>query len=147
VGPRGEDSKTIFEHGFLKHQFISGDGSFLYFVRASGVPPFLLVTVHPGTRFEYFAGGGGGRGSALVYIHSGLAGSNEARGTWRQKHTFLKLGPAGTTSSKKEYGLRFRWARSYDEMREVLYKEGLFDIRVLPGMVVPTDLTARFDLH
>ena len=29
VGPRGEDPKEIFEHGFLKHQFISGNGSFL----------------------------------------------------------------------------------------------------------------------
>jgi hypothetical protein len=34
-GPRGENPSQIFEHGFLKHQFISGDGSFLYFVRAS----------------------------------------------------------------------------------------------------------------
>jgi hypothetical protein len=44
AGPRGEQPKDIFEHGFLRHQFISGDGSFLYFIRASGVPPFLLVT-------------------------------------------------------------------------------------------------------
>jgi len=53
VGPRGEEPKAIFERGFLRHQFISGNGSFLYFVRASGVPPFLIVTVHPGTAFEY----------------------------------------------------------------------------------------------
>src|SRR5258708_30458992 len=32
TGPRGENAKEIFEHGFLRHQFISGDGSFLYFV-------------------------------------------------------------------------------------------------------------------
>jgi hypothetical protein len=35
ASPRGEDPKQIFEHGFLKHQFVSGNGSFLYFVRAS----------------------------------------------------------------------------------------------------------------
>src|SRR6266446_10780163 len=66
AGPRGEQPRDIFERGFIKHQFISGNGSFLYFVRASGAPPFLLVTVRPGTRLEYFAEGGGGRGSALV---------------------------------------------------------------------------------
>jgi hypothetical protein len=91
VGPRGEEPKEIFEHGFLKHQFISGNGSFLYFVRASGVPPFLMVTVKPGTKLEYFASGFG-RGGAQVFVHSGLSGGNEKRGTWRQPNTFLKLG-------------------------------------------------------
>ena len=36
VGPQGENPKQIFEHGFMPHQFISGNGSFIYFVRASG---------------------------------------------------------------------------------------------------------------
>jgi hypothetical protein len=146
AGPRGERPKDIFERGFVRHQFISGDGSFLYFVRASGIPPFLIVTVKPGTRLEYFAGGVG-RGGGLVFVHSGLSGDKETRGTWRQEHTFLKLGPAGSSNSKARYGFRFRWADSYDEMRSILYQEGLFDIRAVPGMVIPTDLTARFALH
>ncbi len=32
-------------------------------------------------------------------------------------------------------------------MRQLLYDEGLLDIRVVPGMAVPTDLTAQFSLH
>jgi hypothetical protein len=146
VGPRGEDPKQIFERGFLKHQFISGNGSFLYFVRASGVPPFLLVTVQPGTRLEYFSGGFG-RGSALVFIHSGLTGGKETRATWRQAHTFLKLGPVGASVGHAHYGFRFHWAQSYDDLRESLYQAGLFDIRCVPGMTMPVDLTARFALH
>jgi hypothetical protein len=146
VGPRGEQPKDIFEHGFLRHQFISGDGSFLYYVRASGVPPFLLITVRPGAHLEYFTGGAG-RGSGPVFIHSGLSGGKETRGTWRQEHTFLKLSPNGNAESKVRYGFRFQWANSYDEMRALLFREGLFDIRAVPGMVVPTDLTARFALH
>lgn len=144
VGPRGEEPKEIFERGFLKHQFISGNGSFLYFVRASGAPPFLLVTVKPGTKLEYFAGGFG-RGGAQVFIHSGLSGGNEKRGTWRQPHTFLKLGVAG----RKEisYGFRFHWARSYGDLRDILFNEGLFDIRALPGMTIPQDLTAKVSLR
>jgi hypothetical protein len=144
VGPRGEEPKEIFEHGFLKHQFISGNGSFLYFVRASGTPPFLIVTVKPGTKLEYFAGGFG-RGGAQVFVHSGLSGANEKRGTWRQPHTSLKLGAAERKSVN--YGFRFHWAKSYDEMREILFNEGLFDIRAVPGMTVPEDLTAKFSLH
>lgn len=144
VGPRGEEPKEIFEHGFLKHQFISGSGSFLYFVRASGTPPFLIVTVKPGTKLEYFAGGFG-RGGAQVFVHSGLSGANEKRGTWRQPHTFLKLG--GDGGKQVSYGFRFHWAKSYDEMREILFNEGLFDIRAVPGMTIPEDLTAKFSLR
>jgi hypothetical protein len=144
VGPRGEEPKEIFEHGFLKHQFISGNGSFLYFVRVSGVPPFLIVTVKPGTKLEYFAGGFG-RGGAQVFVHSGLSGGNEKRGTWRQPHSLLKLGVG--ERKQVSYGFRFHWAKSYDEMREILFNEGLFDIRAVPGMAVPEDLTAKFSLH
>jgi hypothetical protein len=145
-GPRGEDPKRIFERGFLRHQFISGNGSFLYFVRASGTPPYLMVTVHPGTKLEYFSAGAS-RGAAQVFVHSGFSGAREQRGTWRQKHTSLELGPAGSPQSKVHYGFRFRWANSYAEMREILYQEGLFDIRCVPGMTVPQDLTAEFALH
>jgi Family of unknown function (DUF5695) len=151
-GPRGEEPKDIFERGFLRHQFISGNGSFIYFVRASGAAPFLIVTVLPGTKLEYSGaggapGGGGDRGAAQVFVHSGLSGGDEKRGTWRQDHTFLKLGPAGAPNSRVNYAFRFQWASSYDEMRAILFEEGLFDITAVPGMVIPYDLVARFALH
>ncbi|HWR36810.1 MAG TPA: DUF5695 domain-containing protein [Clostridia bacterium] len=142
--PSGEEPKEIFERGFLGHQFISGDGSFLYFVRASGAPPFLIVTPHPGTRLEYFDTA---QRRTRYYIHSGLSGGNEQRGTWRQAHTFLELRPSGAKNSTAHYGFRFRWAKSYDELREILYDEGLFDIRAMPGMSIPEDLSARISLH
>jgi hypothetical protein len=149
AGPFGEEPKQIFEHGFLKHQFISGHGSFLYFVRASGAPPFLMVTAHPGTKLEYFtsAGPGGGRGAAQVFVHSSRSGGMETRGTWRQKHTSLVLGPAGASNSKAHYGFRFRWADSYDQLRQILFDEGLFDVRCVPGMTIPVDLTVKVALH
>jgi hypothetical protein len=146
VGPSGENPIQIFERGFLRHQFIEGNGSFFYFVRASGAPPFLLVTVRPGTKLEYF-GGGGGRSTTQVYIHSAATGGSETRGTWRQKHTALDLAPAGRPGSRATYGFRLQWAASYEEMREMVYQVGLFDIRVVPGMTLPENLTARFSLH
>jgi len=144
--PSGENPEVIFEKSFTKHHFISGNGSFIYFVKPNGEPPYLLVTVHPGTKFEYYAAAEG-RTGYRAFIHSALTGGNETRATWRQEHTSLKLGPAGAAESKMGYGVRFQWAKSYDEMREILFKEGLFDIRVVPGMTVPEDLSAQFSLH
>jgi hypothetical protein len=145
AGPFGEDPARIFERGFLRHQFVSGAGSFVYFVRASGAPPFLLVTVHPGTKLEYAAGGG--YGGAQVFVHSGRSGPAEIRGTWRQAHTLLDLAPAGQSGSRTTYGFRMQWAASYDELRSLLYEDGLFDVRVVPGMTLPEDLGARLSLH
>src|SRR5262245_44157429 len=142
AGPTGENPQQIFERGFLRHKFISGSGSFFFYTRASGAPPFLLVTVLPGTKLEYF-GAAAGRGGEALYIHSARSGAAEKRGTWRQAHTALDLAPG----NRKPYGFRMQWANSYDELRSLLYADGLFDVRVLPGMTVPENLTARFSLH
>ncbi|HEU4391611.1 MAG TPA: DUF5695 domain-containing protein [Blastocatellia bacterium] len=143
--PAGDNPDQIFEKSFTKHHFISGHGSFLYFTRPNGEPPYLVITVHPGTKLEYYTTEG--RGSYRAYIHSAVTGKQETRGTWRQEHTSLNLGAAGSESNKATYGFKFRWAKSYDEIRQILYDEGLFDIRVVPGMTVPEDLSAKFSLH
>ncbi len=145
VGPSGSTPAQIFERGFLSHQFISGHGSFVYFVRASGAPPFLLLTVRPGTPLEYFTAGG--RGGGQWFVHSLRTGGGETRGTWRQPHTALELAASGRPGSSAHYGFRLQWAQSYDELRDLLVRDGLFDVRVVPGMTVPTDLTARFSLR
>jgi hypothetical protein len=141
-GPTGNTPADIFERGFLRHQFVSGAGSFFFYVRASGAPPFLLVTVKPGTKLEYTAGGGG-RGGGQTFVHSFKIANAETRGTWRQPNTSLSLKPG----AKASYGFRMQWASSYDELRNLLYEEGLFDVRVAPGMTIPDNLTARFSLH
>ncbi len=143
-GPSGPTPDHIFERGFLKHQFVSGHGSFMYFVRASGAPPFLLVTTLPGTSLEYTAtSGSGAQPGPQVYVHSARSGAAETRGTWRQAHTQRNL----RQGDRAQYGFRFQWASSYDELRELLYQSGHFDVRVAPGMTVPTDLTARIALR
>lgn len=135
-GASGATPADIFERGFLQHKFVSGAGSFFFYTRASGAPPFLLVTVKPGTSLEYFAGN-------QLYIHSEKAAAEETRGTWRQPNTGLDL----RGGSRVSYGLRMQWAESYDEMRQMLVDAGLFDVRVVPGMTVPADLSARVALH
>src|SRR5262249_8071016 len=123
--PAGEDAKVVFEQGFTKHQFIEGDGSFIYFVRASGVGAYLGLTANPGTQLEYTgtAGGGGGRGGAAggggggfaAYIHSAQTASG-GEGTWRQPNTSLKLAAGG----KKTYGFRVEWAKTYQGIRDAI---------------------------
>jgi hypothetical protein len=58
--PSGENPEAIFEKSFTKHHFISGNGSFIYFTKPSGDPPYLMITVHPGTKLEYYASTGRG---------------------------------------------------------------------------------------
>jgi len=140
---RSENPDTIFERSFTKHHFISGNGSFLYFTRPSGEPPFLMILAGEGTGLEYFDGG---RGGYKVYMHSAVAGNSVSSGTWRQPHTSVIL---GGSSGRETLNCRFRiaWADSWDMMRQLLYDGRLFDIRVVPGMTIPTDLTAQFSLH
>lgn len=62
-------------------------------------------------------------------------------------NTTLKLNPNGTNGDMAEYGFRIEWANSYNEMRDILYKNHLFDTRIVPGMTIPQDLTAKFALR
>ena len=142
--PQGWEPSFIFERCFTKHHYIAGNGSFVYFTRPSGEPPFLMVMTKAGTKLEYFDVIGN---TYSVFIHSGLTGNSLDKGNWRQEHTFKELGPAGTPHSRLKYGFHIEWADSWDEMREILYRNGLFDVRVVPGMTVPEDLTATFSLH
>ena len=141
--PGGEDPNYIFQQCFTKHYHIAGNGSFIYFTRPSGEPPFLMVMTKPGTKLEYFESSP----FFTAFIHSGLSAGREKRGTWRMPNTMLILAAAGEQGSSAEYGFRFEWANSYDEMRETLYNNGLFDTRVVPGMTVPQGLKSKFSLH
>ena len=141
--PGGGNPEAIFEKSFTMHQFISGSGSFIYFARPSGEGPFLMVLPKKGTKLEYFDDAG----EYKVFIHSAVSGPAVKSGTWRQQHTSLDMGPAGGENSRVSYGFKLRWAKSWDEMRQMLYDEGLFDIRVVPGMTIPSDLKALFSLH
>ena len=130
----------------LKHSLISGDGSFLFWMRRNSVGPYLTMTPRAGTHLEYWESQGGFR----AFIHSAAAGAaaTAEHGTkWRQPHTSATLAARGRRDSTKSYGFRLHWADNYDGVRKVLYDEGLVDVHVVPGMTVPSDLSARFALR
>ncbi len=119
------------------HRLIAGHGSFVYWVRADGSGDRLVMTPLAGTALEYMDR------DRIAFIHSAFSGAGEQRGTWRKEHTSVTLGPEETVS----YGFRFQRAQDYSGVRDTLYEQGLFDIHIVPGMVVPTDLQATFSLR
>ena len=145
------DNLANYTQVVARHNFISGHGSFLFWQRPNGVGPFLVMTPLPRTKLEYYEEidphPSTTRVPYRVYIHSAVSGGGESRGTWRQPHTSVTLNPQGTPGDRIDYGFRLQWAEDYDGVRDALYREGLFDVQVVPGMTVPSDLTATFSLR
>jgi hypothetical protein len=142
------DKTETYTKRLIPHTLIAGNGSFLFWMRTNTEGPYLVMTPSSGSGLEYFEPQGFGRGVAY-YLHSTAAGE-ELRakgGTWRLPHTNLLLKSSGQSGDSATCQFRFRWAQDYAAVRNVLYDEGVFDINVVPGMTVPTDLTAMFSLH
>ncbi len=139
--PSGENPEHIFEQCFTKHHYISGNGSFVFFTKPSGEGPFLMVLPKKGTSLEYFDNS---NRRYTAYICSLVSGNKVESGSWRQEHTSVTV---PKNSEGLSFGFKFKWADSWDDMRNTLFEEGLFDIRIIPGMTLPSDLAARFSLH
>jgi hypothetical protein len=142
------DRDTTYHRRVIRHSLIAGHGSFLFWMRCDAKGPYLLLTPSPETQLEYFDHGTGLNGPGdnyTVYLHS--AGQKEVltehSTRWRQTNSSLRLAPVGQTGSSASYAFRFHWARDYDDVRRILAQENLFDIRVAPGMTLPSDLSAR----
>lgn len=133
----------------MKHNFISGYDSFVFWMRPDSKPPYLLMTPDDNTHLEFWDVADGYE----AYILSYVAGTNAAAQyrpsvitggqNWRQPNTSLSLSPG----SSQSYGLKFEWANGYDGIRQALVNDGKIDVHVVPGMTVPTNLFAEFALQ
>ena len=145
------DNLANYTQVVARHSFISGHGSFLFWQRPNGVGPYLVMTPLPGTKLEYYEEIDPHPSTTSVpyrvYIHSALTGGKETGGTWRQPHTSVTLSPQGSEGDRVAYGFCLQWADDYDSVRDVLYRENLFDVNVVPGMTVPIDLGATFSIR
>ena len=147
AGARGD----IYTRKLLRHSFVAGHGSWIYWQRSNGEGPYLVMTPMGDTKFEFQDTNGTAAGLAgfTPYVHAkaAAAGAMSDGGSWRLPVTSLRLAPKGSTGSSASYTFRFRWARDFAGVRDVLHDEQKFDISVVPGMVVPTDLPAMFSLR
>jgi hypothetical protein len=144
AGPRRDGAPVI-----LKHSFISGSDSYMFWMRSDLIGPYLMLTTDDHTKLEYWeppARGPGG--SYQVFIHSAVAGGIARQGgtKWRQPNTSLILSPHGQSGDSKTYGSKLQWADDYDAVRKNLVDDGKVDVHVVPGMTVPSDLYAEFAL-
>ena len=142
------DAKEPPTASVLKHSFISGHGSYLFWMRSNSVGPYLVMTPEPGTHLEYWdhtrraqsaAQPHGHQESFRAYVHSAAVAETiqSAGGRWRQPHTALTLAPG----EEKLYAFQFAWAPDYTAVRDRLVEAGLLDVDVAPGMTVPSDLS------
>jgi hypothetical protein len=151
------DKTITYEKRVVQHQYISGHGSFLYWMRPNGAGPYLVMTplvdcpLFEPTRSEMnFAPAKleyGERGG--VYILSGRRGEEDkARGgTWRQPQTTHTLAPTNSQRDGITYGFKFRWAKDFDAVRAILVEEGLLDVNVVPGMTLPAGTEAKVSIR
>jgi hypothetical protein len=141
------DKTTTYTKRLIKHSFIGGSGSYIFWMRSNAAGPYLVMVPEKGTQLEYFDQH---RGETFrAYIHSAASGDELAAkgGKWRLPHTKLTLAPKGQPGDSARYAFKFRWAKDYDAVHEIPYQEGGFDANVVPGMTVPTDLPTRFSLR
>jgi hypothetical protein len=145
TGARGD----IYTKKLLRHAFVGGHGSFVYWQRSNGAGPYLVAIPEGETKFEYFDSSGGqgagGFGAFTPYIHAAAAyqAARAAGGNWRLPVTPLRLSPG----RKVTYSFTFRWAQDFAGVRAALYDSGKFDTAIVPGMVVPVDLDAMISIR
>ena len=141
------DKTETYTKRVIRHSFIGGNGSYLFWMRCNAVGPYLLMVPEKGTHLEYFDLEEDR--SYTAYVHSWERGEELATkgGTWRLRHTKVTLEPNGSSGDSLIYRFKFRWAKDYAAVRELLYQEGGFDVNVVPGMTVPTDLPTMFSLR
>jgi hypothetical protein len=135
----------IYTKKLLRHAFVGGHGSFVYWQRSNGEGPYLVMTPVAQTKFEYYDSSAG---IFTPYIHASATASTAGAGfgrptSWRLPISSLTVTPGQTLT----YAFRFQWAKDFAGVRDVLFNEGKFDTAVAPGMVVPSDLPAMIALR
>ena len=169
--PRGRGQ--IYTQKLIRHSFIAGNGSWVYWQRANAEGPFLVMIPQEKTKIEFSGrvadpntppvaatgrGFGAARGAGFgftPFIHAAVSSvdpiaQGKAAGRdqpWRLPISSLKLAPKGSPDDSVTYSFHFAWAKDFDGVRDLLYKEGSIDVNIVPGMTLPIDLPALVALR
>ncbi len=160
----------IYTQKLIRHSFIAGHGSWVYWQRANAEGPFLVMVPQGKTKIEFagrFADPGApppqvagprgfrGLGGFTPFIHAAVSsidpiaqGKSAGREQpWRLPISKLELAAEGAPGDSATYSFNFAWAQDADAVRELLYKQGSIDVNIVPGMTLPTDLSALVALR
>lgn len=147
----------IYETRVVDHSFVGKNNSYIYVTRPSGIGPFLLmvpntttgagleyqdhwrIEEHPGSLWAQDQGDWA-NGLNVFYIHSNVIKSTN-RGYLPNSSLTL------AANQSKTYAFKFFKVADEAAMRAKLYSEGMIDVNVVPGMIVPNNMTAKVDLH
>ncbi|WP_334184719.1 DUF5695 domain-containing protein [Novosphingobium sp.] len=128
----------------LKHSFISGRNSHIFWQRKDSLTPWLAMLPANGAALEYWDAPKGSPDLYRVFFHAAaeVAAVQAAGSRWRLPATSLALAPGKTA----QRGVRFLLVDGYAAMRRTIAEHGLIDVEVVPGMTVPTDLDVTLSL-
>jgi len=141
------DKTETYTKRLIRHSFIGGNGSYIFWMRTNAAGPYLVMTPQSNTGFEYFDQGLDRNFTAYVHSSASREELTAKGGKWRLPETRRTLAPRGKSGESATYSFTFRWARDYDAVHDILYQNGGFDVNIVPGMTVPTDLTALISLR
>jgi len=154
---RWAENETIYETRTTKHSFVGLNGSYLTVKRPSGIGNFLMLTPdastgakleymdhwrkeeHPGSTWAQDTGNWAA-GLNVYYVHSSVIKST---GRGYLPNTSLTL----AAGASKTYAFKFHKPASEAELRDILYKEGMVDVNVAPGMIASQGDVVHVDLH
>jgi len=128
----------------LKHSFISGRSSHIFWQRKDSRTPWLAMLPEKGAALEYWDAPKNSPDLYRVFFHAAaeVAAVQAAGSRWRLPATSLMLAPGETVRR----GVRFLLVDGYAAMRRTIAEHGLIDVEVVPGMTVPTDLEVTLSL-
>lgn len=141
----GENPLEIFERRVAKRGYVAGEGSYLYWQRPSGIGPFLVMTPSFNSAPQFFNVGRFNREQNVyqLFLYASMSVDATKEKIWNRSVTSLTLKPG----QRITHGFHFRWAKDYAAMRNILFEEGGFDIRVAPGMTIPRNLTTKLGIR
>jgi len=127
----------------LKHSFVSGSGSFIFWMKPNSVGRYLTLTCLDGTSLEYWNHDSTGTYQAFIHSIAEEPTIKAHEGRWRLPHTSKALPPNGSA----EYGFVLEWAKDLAGVRDILARNGKLDVQIAPGMTIPSDLFTEVALR
>ena len=129
------DAKINYTERLVRHAYISGNASVLYWQKPDGTFPAMVMLCGENTALTDCELDSSDRcpgwfGTYSVSIHAKDADRNDL---YPPENASTRLEPG----ESRTFRFLFKWAESYADIRKIVYDAGRPDVISLPGMVIP----------